>query len=301
MAPAGPLSLSELAETLARHAVTTLWLTAPLFRLMVETELQSFGGLRRLLTGGDVVTAEHAARFMQAFPGCKLIDGYGPTENTTFSCCYEIPSLETIRGGVPIGRPIANSNAYVLDAQLEPVPFGVPGELCVGGDGLARGYRNLPELTAERFVPDPFSAIPGARMYKTGDLARLRPEGVLEFLGRADHQVKINGHRVEIGEVEASLRAHPAVSASVVSVVEHRGEHVLLAHVTCVRNERTDERSLRKHLLTKLPRYMIPTRIAVIERLSEHNSGKIDRVAMAERAAQLLSGSNRPFQGMGGT
>jgi amino acid adenylation domain-containing protein len=312
----GPLSLSELGRALENQFVTTLWLTASLFRLMVETELRSLGGLRRLITGGDVVTAEHAIRFLEAFPGCRLIDGYGPTENTTFSCAYPIPSPQAVRGGVPIGRPIANSTAYVLDADLEPVAIGTSGELCVGGDGLARGYLNLPELTAERFVPDPFSREPGARIYRTGDLARLRPDGVIEFLGRIDHQYKIRGYRVELGEIESAIRSCSAVADCAVSVVTQDSENVLFAHVVPAAGKPLEPRDLRIYLNSKLPHHMIPTHISLVEQLPEHSSGKLNRQALAENSARVLreaavapsapaprSGSRaatpiRPFQGM---
>src|SRR5439155_18697310 len=135
-------------------------------------------------------------------PGCALINGYGPTENTTFTCCHRITNADCERHSIPIGRPIANTQVFVLDEELQPVPVGVPGELCIGGDGLARGYLNDAKLTAEKFIPHPFSDEPGARFYKTGDLVRWLADGTIEFLGRADLQVKIRGFRVELGEIE---------------------------------------------------------------------------------------------------
>lgn len=299
IAPAGQLSLAELGHVLERFAVTTLWLTAPLFRLMVETELRRLGGLRQLLTGGDVVSVQHAISFLKAFPACRLIDGYGPTENTTFSCCYPIPSPDAIRAAVPIGRPIANSTAYALDENLRPAPIGTPGELCVGGDGIARGYVNLPALTAERFVPNPFSREPGARLYRTGDRARLRPDGVFEFLGRVDHQVKVHGFRIELGEIESVLRSHPDLIDAAVTVVTRGGENMLFAHVVTAPGGRADEIDLRRHLAEKLPRHMIPTHIAGVKRLPEHSSGKLDRVTLAEHAATILRQSPLSGDGIG--
>lgn len=147
-------------------------------------------------------------RATRALKGCRLINGYGPTESTTFACCHTVKETDQFAHSVPIGRPITNTTAYILDLQLQPVPVGVTGELFIGGDGLARGYLNRPELTTERFIPNPFSTEPGARMYRTGDWARYLPNGNIEFLGRIDHQVKIRGFRIELGEIEALLTAY---------------------------------------------------------------------------------------------
>jgi acyl-CoA synthetase (AMP-forming)/AMP-acid ligase II len=264
--------------------VTLLWLTAPLFRLAVETELPGFAGLRALLTGGDVVSAEHARRFLEALPSCALINGYGPTENTTFSCCYRVPSAESIRAALPIVGPIANSSAYVLDRNLRAVKPGASGELCVGGDGLARGYLNLPELSAERFVRDPFAADPEARLYRTGDLARVRPDGLLDFLGRLDHQVKIRGFRIELEEIEAVLRGDPSVADAAVCVVDRDGDKALYAVVVAAR-EGIDEQHVRRLLAAKLPAHAVPASVAFAPGLPRHPSGKLDRRALAERAA----------------
>jgi amino acid adenylation domain-containing protein len=287
IAPSGPLSLGELGGVLERFGVTTLWLTAPLFRLMVASELSHFAALKQLLTGGDVVSPESAARFLEAFPACRLIDGYGPTENTTFSCCYRIPSPEAIRTGVPIGRPIANSTAYVCDEQMQLVPVGAAGELYVGGDGLSSGYLNLPEVTAERFIADPFSADGDARLYRTGDLARFRADGALEFLGRIDHQVKISGFRIELAHIESTLRAHAAVADAAVSVITLAGEKALFAHVVRATGARLDGREVRSFLCARLPRQMIPAQISFIEQLPTHTSGKLDRVQLEHLATRL--------------
>src|SRR6185369_11982102 len=188
-------SLDELGAALGRHGVTTLWLTAGLFHQMVDERLPALAGVRQLLAGGDVLSPAHVRRVLAELPGCTLINGYGPTENTTFTCCHAAIILrEPGEAGdtVPIGRPIANTRAYLVDRALQPVPVGVPGELFAGGDGLARGYLGRPGLTAERFVPDPFAAEtgePGGRLYRTGDLARRRADGDIEFLGRIDQQV----------------------------------------------------------------------------------------------------------------
>ncbi|MBD5654014.1 MAG: non-ribosomal peptide synthetase, partial [Candidatus Eremiobacteraeota bacterium] len=284
IAPPGTLSLDELGRVFHRFGVTTLWLTASLFRLLVDAELDSLRDVRQLLVGGDVVPVEQAIRFLEAFPSCRLIDGYGPTENTTFSCCYRVPSPEAIRTGVPIGRPISNSTAFVLDERMQPVAVGSTGELYVGGDGLARGYVNLPELTAERFVADPFSPDPRSRLYRTGDLCRYRADGVLEFIGRIDHQIKIRGHRIELGEIERAIQSHPGVTDATVSVLTSGADKALFAHVVPNARDAVDERAMRAHLERTLPAYMVPGRYAFVPDLPKHPSGKIDRVELARRA-----------------
>ena len=213
-------SLAELGEAIARFGVTSLWLTAGLFHQMVDDRLEALRPLRQLLAGGDVLSPSHVRRALAALPGLTLINGYGPTEGTTFTCCHPMTSPEQVGATVPLGRPIGNTRVHVLDAASREVPAGVWGELCVGGDGLSRGYLGRPELTAERFVPDPFSdpAGAGSRLYRTGDVVRRRPDGRVDFAGRRDGQVKLRGFRIELGEIESALVRHPAVrEATVVS------------------------------------------------------------------------------------
>src|SRR5262249_26853506 len=174
--PAGIPSLEQLARTIREQGVTTLWLTAGLFDQMVENQLGALSSLKYLLTGGDVVSPVHISRALRELPGCQLINGYGPTENTTFSCCYSLPKQWPKNQPVPIGRPISNTLIYVLDGRLTPVPVGAPGELYVGGDGLALGYLNQSQLTAEKFVPDPFNKDHGTVLYRTGDRVRWLPD-----------------------------------------------------------------------------------------------------------------------------
>ncbi len=297
LAPPGPRGLGELGATLARFGVTTLWLTAALFHQIVDSDLEALGGVRRLLAGGDVVSPAHARRFLERFPNAQLVNGYGPTENTTFSACYTVPPAAAIGATLPIGRPIANSTAYVLDARKQPQPLGVPGELYVGGDGLAREYVNAPELTAERFVRDPFDADAGARLYRTGDRARFRRDGTLEFLGRLDGQVKIRGFRIEPGEIEAALRSHPEVREAAVTVVESNGERALAAHVQAAPGAQLDERQVRAFLRTKLPEYLVPSRIAILTQLPAHASGKLDRDALPPIAPAPSAASDGRPQG----
>ncbi|MGH9463236.1 MAG: non-ribosomal peptide synthetase, partial [Vicinamibacteria bacterium] len=230
--PAGRLSLEELGQVIRERGVTTLWLTAALFHQMVDTRIESLRGVRQLLAGGETLSVPHVRRMLEVIGNNRLINGYGPTENTTFTCCYVMTADTRIGHTVPIGRPISNSRVYVLDSRLQPVPVGVYGELHIGGDGLAREYLHQPQLTEEKFVPDPFGAEPGARLYKTGDRVRYLPDGNIEFLGRVDNQVKIRGYRIELGEIEAALSTHPAVREAVVLAREDTpGEKRLVAYI----------------------------------------------------------------------
>jgi amino acid adenylation domain-containing protein len=230
--PPGPTSLADLGAFIERRGITTLWLTAGLFHQMVEEEIDQLQNVRQLLAGGDVLSVPHVVRALEQLPRTQLINGYGPTENTTFTCCHRITAPPLAGRSVPIGRPVANTQVYILDRELQPVPMGVAGELFTGGDGLARGYLNRPELTQEKFIAHPFSAEPGARLYRTGDLARWLPDGSVEFLGRIDRQVKIRGFRVEPAEIEAVLATHPAVKQCAVIVREDTsGAKCLAAYV----------------------------------------------------------------------
>ena len=208
----------EALEQVVRHQrITCLWLTAGLFNQIVDERPTVLASVGHVLAGGDALSVRHVQRALEMFPALRLTNGYGPTEATTFSCTHPIDQNTSLAtGSVPIGRPIANTCCYILDAHGHPTPIGVAGELHVGGDGLAHGYLNLPELTAERFVPHPFSRETGARLYKTGDMARYLPDGTIEFLGRRDQQVKIRGFRIELGEIESALETHPDVQACAV-------------------------------------------------------------------------------------
>ena len=209
-------ALSDLGRAIEHHGVTTLWLTAGLFHQMVDSELASLRGVRHLLAGGDVLSPAHCRRVVRELPGCALINGYGPTECTTFTTCYPMTREEDVDTSVSIGRPIANTRIYVLDSSGKPTTIGTPGELYVGGDGVARGYLNSPPLDAERFVPDTLTGESSSKLYRTGDRVRYLPDGRIEFLGRIDKQVKIRGFRIEPGEIESVLCEHPGVDQAVV-------------------------------------------------------------------------------------
>ncbi len=279
--PPGLPSLSQLGGAIKDHGVTALWLTAPLFHQMVEEEREALAGVRYLLAGGDVLSVDHVRRMLEAMrPGCKLINGYGPTENTTFTCCHVMDHASVIGNTVPIGRPISNTRVYILDRELEPTPIGVVGELYAGGDGVAAGYLNRPELTAERFVPDPFGG-GGATLYRTSDLARYRADGTIEFFGRRDNQVKVRGYRIELGEIESVLRGHEALGDVCVVVEEHgEDDKRIVAYAQAQPGQHPKPSELRSYMAQRTPSYMIPASFVFVDNLAKTPSGKIDRRAL---------------------
>jgi amino acid adenylation domain-containing protein len=277
--PPGAISLADLRSLLQTHRVTTLWLTAGLFHQMVEEELQGLSTVGQLLAGGDVLSPVHVRRVLSGLPGTVVINGYGPTENTTFTCCQPLSHPSQVALAVPIGRPIARTCVYLLDRSGQPVPVGIPGELYAGGNGLARGYWASPGLTAQSFVPDPFSTRPGQRLYRTGDLARWRPDGAIDFLGRIDQQVKIRGFRVEPGEIEAALSEHPAVRAAAV-VVAGEGETRRLVAFCSPQEPEADAAELRRFLLQRLPEHLVPSAFVILPELPLTPNGKVDRRAL---------------------
>lgn len=279
--PPGLPSLEELGRFIREKHVTILWLTAGLFCQQVDYSIADLASVRQLLAGGDVVSPAHALRVLRELEGCCLVNGYGPTENTTFTCCHRMTAPQHVGASVSIGRPIANTRVYVLDGHLEPVPIGVPGELYTSGDGLARGYHQRPRLTAQRFVPNPFADEPGARMYRTGDLVRWLPEGTLEFLGRFDYQVKVRGFRIELGEIESALLEHPAVRrAVVVSRDEDHAQKRLVAYTVADPLAPPSVEELRRFLGQRLPSYMIPSALVALDALPLTPNGKVDRAAL---------------------
>jgi hypothetical protein len=248
--------------------------TPATWRMLLEAKWAGDSKLK-MLCGGEPLPRELADQLLAK--GSELWNMYGPTETTIWSSTARVAREE---GPIHIGRPIANTQLYILDSHLQPVPVGVPGELHIGGVGLARGYHHRPELTAEKFIADPFAANAGGRIYKTGDLARYLPDGNIEHLGRLDHQVKIRGFRVELGEIEEVLNQHPAVKTSVVIVREDiPGDKRLTAYVVN-RNGAVSPSELREHLRFKLPDYMVPAAFVTQETMPLTPNGKVDRKAL---------------------
>lgn len=284
VSPPGTLSLDEIGELLVRHRVSVLWLTSALFNRMVDEQLEALAGVRQVLAGGEALSGSHVRRFLECIPEAgRLVNGYGPTENTTFTCCHVMCRGDEPGTTVPIGRPIANTRVYVLDASRRPVPAGVVGELYAAGDGLARGYLNQEALTREKFVDACLDEEPGVRLYRTGDLVRWRNDGVLEFVGRVDDQVKVRGYRIELGEVESVLGAHPSVREVVVHCREDAsGDKRLVAYVVAVPGESVNVPTLRDHLRERLPEYMLPSAWVELAQLPVTAVGKVDRQALPE-------------------
>jgi len=280
MMPPEKQSPSDLGLAIRQYGVTSLWLTAGLFNVMVEQRLDDLKPLKQLLAGGDALSSSHVRKALEALPGCRLINGYGPTESTTFTCCHTISAQDAQGTSIPIGRPISNTQVYLLNSENELVRPGEAGELCIGGDGLARGYLNQPELTAAKFIRNPFRDERDARLYKTGDLARHCPDGTIEFLGRTDNQVKISGYRIELGEIEAVAMQHPSVgSAVVVARQDAPGEKKLTAYVV-PREQGCSIADLRAYLQKKLPPYMVPAAFVLMDSLPLSPNGKVDRAAL---------------------
>lgn len=280
----GRASLDDIARAIRQFNVTTLWLTAGLFHLMVDHRLEALRPLRQLLAGGDVLSASHVRKLRKALPDCRLINGYGPTENTTFTTCYTVRDEPAAFGDrVPIGIPIAGTTIHILDENQRRVPDGEDGELYTGGAGLAHGYLNRPDLTADRFIDDPFDDQPGGRLYRTGDRVRRRADGNLEFLGRIDRQIKINGKRVELDEIEATVRRSGLVGDVATFVRESPDEHRSIALCTTPNGtgDLTVEK-LRRFIAAELPDYMMPAQIRILARLPLSPTGKLDRSALAE-------------------
>ncbi len=275
------LSPGEFAAQLEEHGVTTMFLTTALFNHMASERPAAFRGLRHLLVGGAALDPKWIREVLEKGAPRRLLNGYGPTETTTFAAWEEITSVADEAHTIPIGRPLTNVQIYLLDEHLRPVPVGAPGELCIGGCGLARGYIDRPALTAEKFIPDPFSGETGARLYRSGDSARRLPDGRIEFLGRRDEQVKIRGFRIEPGEVEALLSAHPKIAqAAVVARQDMPGDRSLAAYVVMKQGETCGVRELRRHLAARLPEYMMPSVFVQLDELPLTPSGKVNRRAL---------------------
>lgn len=287
--PPQKTSLDDLGRVIREQNVTVLWLTSGLFNLMVEERLEDLRHVRQLLAGGDVLSARHVRLALKSLPNCRFVNGYGPTENTTFTCCHIMNAGDPVPDSVPIGRPVSNTHVYILDEQLNPAPPGTVGELYAAGDGLARGYLNNPEATQQKFVQDPFVTDRDARMYRTGDLARVSADGLIEFLGRVDNQVKILGHRIEPGEIESALGTHENIKQScVVSRTEENGSKQLVAYYVSSHPAPTAP-ELRKFLIEKLPQHMVPAVFVPITSLPLTPNGKVDRAALLAASIVIRS------------
>jgi amino acid adenylation domain-containing protein len=283
IAPHGPPSLEVLQVLISRHSVTTSWLPAALFDLVVQKRIELLEPLNQIITGGDIVPLAAARRVLQAFPEIRLVNGYGPTECATFTCCHRIHLQDTGASSIPIGRSIANSHVYVLDPYLEPLPPGVPGEIFIGGDGLARGYLRLPHLTRERFVEHDFGDGLTRRLYRTGDIGRYRLDGTIIFLGRHDRQIKIRGYRVEPAEVDAALTTNTKVlqAVTVAAGVPPSGRRLVSYFVPSSRPGPTQV-ELRQHLERLLPRHMLPAILVQLDSLPVTENGKVDLAALPD-------------------
>jgi amino acid adenylation domain-containing protein len=282
-----PLGPEEVRAVLRELRPTILALTGTLFNRVVDLDPGAFRDLRYLFVVGEVMDPGRSRRVLREGPPGHLVNGYGPTENTTFSTCYLVDDLPERAASVPIGSAITNTTLHVVDPRLRPVPIGFPGELYVGGAGLARGYLGRPELTAERFVPDPFTAVPGQRLYRTGDLVRWRTDGALEFLGRVDHQVKVRGYRIETGEIEAALLATDAIRECFVGLVEVSGDNRLVAYVVSRDGRGIRVPDLVAELRRRLPAFMLPNHFVALDRLPTTASGKLDVHALPGVPASL--------------
>ena len=279
------LSAQSFAAELARHGVTTLFLTTAVFNELAHERPDIFRSVRNVLLGGEEADPGAVWKVLKNGPPQRLLNVYGPTETTTFATWYHIKDEQSCAHRIPIGRPIANTQVYILDPELNPVPIGVTGEICIGGEGVARGYLNQPELTAERFIRLPIA--PGQRLYRTGDLGRFLPDGNVDFLGRRDRQVKIRGFRIELGEIEVALASHPDVRQTTVCAresgeVENGKNRQLVAYVVLAQGAPPGgiHERLTSFLVGKLPDYMVPSAFVVLQRLPLTPNGKIDHRAL---------------------
>jgi amino acid adenylation domain-containing protein len=279
--PYGDKDAAYMVKTAAEENVTVLQMVPSVLQMVVEQE--GFGNcrsLRHVFSGGEALSAAVCEKFFGRLAEARLTNVYGPTETAMHVTIWDCERGSNHRA-VPIGRPLGNTQAYVLDEQMQPVPIGVAGELYIGGVQVARGYVSRPDLTAARFVPDPYGRVAGERLYRTGDRARYRTDGGIEFLGRIDHQVKIRGYRIELGEIETVLRQHPGVTDAIVIAREDvPGDKRLAAYVVPGSAEELKISELRNHLLAKLPDYMVPSAFVLLEKLPLMSNGKVDRNAL---------------------
>ncbi|MFI5153658.1 MAG: amino acid adenylation domain-containing protein [Chitinophagales bacterium] len=285
------LKAELLKNEIRRNRVSMAWFTSSLLNQWVDLDIHVFEGLQTILAGGEKLSEKHIGKLRKTFPSIQIINGYGPTENTTFSLTYPIRETEII-STIPIGRPIKYRSAWVLNSSQQLCPAGVAGELYVGGAGIGRGYLNLPDLTREKFIPDSFSNDPSGRLYRTGDLARLLEDGNIEYLGRIDDQVKIRGFRIELGEIESILQQNKAVKrCAVVAKEDKEGVKKLVAYI--VSQGPFEKEAISNFLQSKLPDYMVPRLLIELDKIPLTNNGKADRRALPDPDFCLGSGVSR--------
>ncbi|MFC0006892.1 non-ribosomal peptide synthetase, partial [Micromonospora siamensis] len=279
--PPGVVSMQRLRGFLAEHGITLLTLATGMFHEIVDSNVTALVGLRQIVVGGDVLSPGHCARLAEHDPAVRVINVYGPTECTSITTVHRVGEAPTADDRLPIGAPIANTRVYVLGENHEVLPIGAPGEIYISGDGVGRGYLNRPDLDATRFLPDPFRT--GGVLYRSGDRARWRPDGQLEFLGRLDTQVKIRGHRVEPAEVEAVLLRHPdVVDAAVVARARSNGQRWLVGYLVPAEGRQPDLVEAREFLAALLPEHLVPGALHVMDQLPLTPNGKLDRRALPE-------------------
>ncbi|MFC8148507.1 bacitracin non-ribosomal peptide synthetase BacC [Bacillus paralicheniformis] len=273
------LNTHELAEVIKKEQVSVMFITTALFNTLADINIGCLAKLRKILFGGERASIPHVRKVLDHVGRDKLIHVYGPTESTVYATYYFINEIDDEAETIPIGSPLANTSVLIMDEAGKLLPIGVPGELCIAGDGLSKGYLNREELTAEKFIPHPF--MPGERLYKTGDLAKWLPDGNIEFIGRIDHQVKIRGFRIELGEIESRLEMHEDINETIVTVREdEESRPYICAYITANREISLDE--LKGFLGEKLPKYMIPAYFVNMDKLPLTKNGKVDRKALPE-------------------
>jgi len=289
-----PVDPGELGAVIRGHEVTVLWLPAALAQLVVDTDPHLLSGVRQLGIGGQSPSVPHLRRLLHELPELRLLNCYGPTESTTNTTLYHVAAEPAVgAASIPIGRPVGDTRVYVVGTADEPVPIGVPGELYIGGRGLARGYVGAPAMTADRFIPDPFGPV-GQRVYRTGDIVRWSPDGTLDFLGRTDDQVKIRGYRIELGEVAAVIRRHTRVRDACVVQYAQAAAAKLAAYVVCPDPDRFDVAELLRFLRRQLPEYMVPELVTPVAELPLTASGKVNRALIPKPRRAVADASSRP-------
>lgn len=281
--PGKGLVFHELRSAIRQFKVNTLSLGPAPFNLIIDDDPDVLTGIDYLILGGEPMSPTHARKGLARFPHLHLVNGYGPTEASTFATTYTVPQdCSQSAKSVPIGKPLVRTTVYIYDANNQLITDATPGELLIGGEGVALGYLNRPELTAEKFIADPFSKDPKARLYRTGDLCRWLPDGNLDYIGRIDHQVKIRGHRIEPGEIETAILRHPNIAQCIVVAGGEAADRFLIGYFTVKRGQTCSTDELRQHLKSQLPAYLVPEWLMLLPKLPINANGKVDRKALPD-------------------